>query len=395
MPERTTKIALICFDNPFLKPMEGGKRSMLTRIQSLAMLENCSVDVYLLNKPDEGTAADFGGFENRMRFFQYTMNRTSPAMLLSRFPICVRKRYVSACAEELKKHEYDAAIYEGEQVSAYRIRGCVKARRHILYFHDIESEYRKTIAQTADSILKKLANRLESRRFKRIEKRVGELFDTFWFISKDECAVIGSRVNKSCVYLPAPALETAGETADGTERHKLLYVGDLRVTHNFLSLKWFVDSVMPRVKEAVPDVRLEIAGRIREEDRRAIERDSVRVLGYVDDLDALYNDAASLILPVLYGAGVKVKVIDALGKGQIVITTGKGIEGTELENGRHLLASDSPDELTELCIAVLKDRDKHVSIAEAGFAFVKKYHSVAHQAMIVERSLHDLLTAEE
>ena len=62
MNDKRISVALICFDNPFLKPCEGGKRGMLTRIESLFTYDLYDVDVYLLNKPAEGMAEDFNGF---------------------------------------------------------------------------------------------------------------------------------------------------------------------------------------------------------------------------------------------------------------------------------------------------------------------------------------------
>ena len=390
MSDDTIRVALICFDNPFLKPMEGGKRSMMTRIQSLSRIEDISVDVYLLCKHSEGKAETFHNVDQRAKFYQYSMNQTSPVMLLSGLPICVNKRFVKECVEELRKHQYDVAIYEGEQVSSYRLKNVVNAKKHILYFHDIESQYRKAIADTAENYIKRIANLRESKQFERIEQRLDTLFDAFWFISKDECAQIKNHVRGECVYIPAPASELSEKATTGDRSPVMLYVGDLSVTHNYLSLKWFVDEVMPIVKKHVPFMKCEIVGRVNEENKKALQNEYVHVLGYVDDLEAIYDDAACIISPVLYGAGVKIKVIDALGKGQIVITTSKGVEGTELENGKHLLVADDPEELANICIDVLKNRVKYTYIAAAGHEFVKKYHSIEHQADLISSQLSKL-----
>ena len=112
MSENKIKIALICFDNPFLKPAEGGKKGMLTRIQSLALTEEYDVDVYLHNKRTEGFADNYKGFDKAMTFYQYSMNKTSVGSVLSPYPICVNKRYVSECVAELQKHEYERIIYD-------------------------------------------------------------------------------------------------------------------------------------------------------------------------------------------------------------------------------------------------------------------------------------------
>ena len=176
-----------------------------------------------------------------------------------------------------------------------------------------------------------------------------------------------------------------------TESKTLLYVGDLTIVHNFLSMKWFVDEVFVKLKQDVPDAKLHVIGRINDRDKESLNADGVNVLGYVDDLNQEYRDVACVVCPVLYGAGVKVKVIDAMAMGQLVITTGKGVEGTELENGKHLLVSDDSDELLKICLDVLRNSEKYVSVAEKGFDFIKEYHSIENQAQIMRATIKELL----
>lgn len=393
MSENKIKIALICFDNPFLKPAEGGKKGMLTRIQSLALTEEYDVDVYLHNKRTEGFADNYKGFDKAMTFYQYSMNKTSVGSVLSPYPICVNKRYVSECVAELQKHEYDVAIYEGEQVAEYRYRNAVKAKKHIIYFHDIESEYRKAVAESARNKISELANKSESKKFKGIEAKTNDYFDYMWFVSKEECDKYGSSIGRpeKCRYIPIPSAQVSDKVIMNTESKTLLYVGDLTIVHNFLSMKWFVDEVFVKLKQDVPDAKLHVIGRINDRDKESLNADGVNVLGYVDDLNQEYRDVACVVCPVLYGAGVKVKVIDAMAMGQLVITTGKGVEGTELENGKHLLVSDDSDELLKICLDVLRNSEKYVSVAEKGFDFIKEYHSIENQAQIMRATIKELL----
>ena len=393
MDSNKVKVALICFDNPFLPPSEGGKRGMMTRIQSLAQFENYEIDVYLLNKRNEGFATDFKGYDQRMTFYQYEMNRISLAEIFSRYPICVNKRYVKACIEELQKHEYDIVIYEGEQVAKYRLENTVKAQKHILYFHDIESNYRKAIADSIKNLVKKCANLWESKKFKYIENRVKKNFDYMWFVSKEEYIELGNQTESmdKCIYIPIPASDVMKEVVMNCNSKNLLYVGDMSIVHNFLSIKWFINEVFPRIREKVPEAECNIVGRISEANRNELQRDGVNVCGYVKDLNQTYADAAYVICPVLFGAGVKVKVIDALSSGQLVITTSKGVEGTDLQNGKHLIAEDNPIKLADICYGILKDRESFLYLAKNGLEYIKQNHTIEHQAEIIDRTI-SLLT---
>ena len=387
-------VALICFDNPFLKPIEGGKRGMLSRIKALASLD-IELDVYLLNKTIEGMA-DFNKLDlgSNVHFFQYQMNSLSPAFFLSRYPVCCCKRYVSKLVDELEKHDYDVAFYEGAQVALYRVKNKVKASKHILYYHDIESKYRLQQAESESNPLKKMLQRVESNKFERLEKSLPSLFDSHLFVSCDECEKfdelhsLGSRAK----YFPYAVDYIQDEVSKECIPGRILYVGDLTLSNNYESLLWFVEKVLCSASFKDLEVELRIIGRISEEKRShltAIDR-RVNVLGYVDDLNAEYNDAAVMISPILFGAGVKVKLLDALGRGQIVVANKKACEGTRLLEGDNLLIADDPAEYAVLCKEVLENRNSYLQVAENGLEFIRKHHSLeAHAASLLAEIEND------
>lgn len=390
MDNKRLSVALICFDNPFLKPNEGGKRGILTRIESLLLSDLYDVDIYLLNKPSEGIADDFKGFELKANnIYQYKM-RSGFKTLVGPYPICVNKRFVPECIEELSKHEYDVAIYEGCQVAKYRLKNIVSAKKHIIYFHDIESNYRREIAKSQTNILLRLANMMESHRFRFIEKRVDAFFDKLWFVSKDECEVFCSKLKDPFkgTYIPYPALEISDNIAEGNRQNRLLYVGDLGLRNNLLSIKWFMTEVYPKIRIKHASVEVKIIGKISEQDKTQLHDLGAVVCGYVEDIECEYNEAAAIICPVLFGAGVKVKTIDSLAHGQIVITTTKGIEGTELENGKHLIVADNSDDMVEKCLDVLRDRKKFEAMSEQGYEYIKANHTIINQAKIIYEQIN-------
>ena len=389
------KIALICFDNPFLKPSEGGKKAMMTRIKSLLQIDGIKLDVYLHNKIQEGFLSEINIDSKKIGTIkQYQMNTTINS-LVSRYPICVKKRYVSECVNTLSKMYYDIAIYEGEQVSAYKIENKVNAKYHILYMHDIESIYRKELALTQNKLIYKYANYLEAYRFKNIEKKIEYLFDQIWFISRDECKDFSEKIieKNKCIYIPLPTLEIAEQVVVNNS-HDILYVGDLTVRNNLLSLKWFIDNVFNKIQMSLEDISLNIVGRINDNDKKLLNNSKIHVLGYVDNIASLYNNAAYVICPILYGAGVKVKTLDALGRGQIVLTNSKGIEGTELEHGKHLVASDDIKKLIDYSIGILNNRNNYIYLAKNGLDFIKENHTISNQAKIIDRQIHKLIFDE-
>jgi polysaccharide biosynthesis protein PslH len=72
------------------------------------------------------------------------------------------------------------------------------------------------------------------------------------------------------------------------------------------------------------------------------------------EIETLYGSAAVFVNPVLRGAGLKMKTIDAIQAGVPVVTTSTGVEGTGLTHRRHLLVADTPKEFAD-CIKIIFD----------------------------------------
>lgn len=385
-----SKIALICFDNPYVKPMSGGKRAMFTRIESLRLLD-VDLDVFLLTNQNEGMADISALQSEHCHIYQYMMSKLPPIRLAAKYPICVGRRYVQELADRLANSYYNAIFYEGAQVGSYRFEGKVNADRHILYYHDIESSYRAQLAKSERSGFQRYLQNRESRLFARMEEHLPELFDSHLFVSCDECERFSKEHNlgDAAKYAPYSVDFIADEVPVDTTPGRMLYAGDMSLDSNFRSVEWFVREVLPKVSFDKGEIELRLVGRIDEERGRYLEslNPHVRVPGYVDDLDAEYNEACCFVALILYGAGVKVKLIDAMARGQIVIANTKACEGTHVMEGENLLVGDEPEEIAKLCSEVLNHRDDFICIARNGLSYIRKYHSKEAQADLLSKEI--------
>ncbi|MGP1255959.1 MAG: glycosyltransferase [Kiloniellales bacterium] len=118
---------------------------------------------------------------------------------------------------------------------------------------------------------------------------------------------------------------------------RFLFLGNLGYPANAYGLSRFLSEAVPQLFAALPNATLEIVGNGAGPDLQAQAArlgGRVRLHGFVEDLDAALADATALIAPVLYGTGVKIKIIDALARGLPVVSTPTGVEGIEVVDGR-------------------------------------------------------------
>jgi glycosyltransferase involved in cell wall biosynthesis len=85
-------------------------------------------------------------------------------------------------------------------------------------------------------------------------------------------------------------------------------------------------------------------------DQIARHGDSVVLEGYVDDLGALLGRAAALVNPLRFGSGIKLKIIEGLGRGVPIVSTTIGADGVAVGADQGVLVSDDNDEMANLLL---------------------------------------------
>ena len=116
-----------------------------------------------------------------------------------------------------------------------------------------------------------------------------------------------------------------------TRGKKIVFVAGFGHPPNVDAAVWFVRDVFPRVRRIHPDAALSLVGSNPTEDVLKLADDNVEVTGWVssDELSARYNEARVAVVPLRFGAGVKLKVVEALVGGVPLVTTNIGAQGLE------------------------------------------------------------------
>lgn len=116
---------------------------------------------------------------------------------------------------------------------------------------------------------------------------------------------------------------------------------------NYETLSWFIQKVKPLLSRKLNYIV--IGGGLSKELQNELISLGIKVLGFVEDPVLEVSKCQALIAPLRHGAGVKVKVIDALTSGTPVIGTNVTFEGIE-DNQKYKLFynADTPKEFAEI-----------------------------------------------
>ena len=121
-------------------------------------------------------------------------------------------------------------------------------------------------------------------------------------------------------------------------------------------LRWFVANVLPLVRVSIPWVRVHVTGANPPADLLELADPNLLFEGLVADLSALYDRTRVVISPIRFGAGVKVKTVQALQYGVPVVSTSCGSEGIDTYGLDAIAVADDPNDFARSLVTLLSDR---------------------------------------
>ena len=154
-------------------------------------------------------------------------------------------------------------------------------------------------------------------------------------------------------YEPAETVVRPDPRAPGSPR--LLLQGKLIRPPLLDAAQILAGQVLPIIRQAVPDAGVDLVG---ENDRRVrslSELPGVRVHGRVESMTPFLASADLVVVPMRWGSGTRIKILEAFAHRIPVVSSPIGAEGLDVESGRHLLIAEDPKDLAAACVRVLQD----------------------------------------
>jgi glycosyltransferase involved in cell wall biosynthesis len=157
---------------------------------------------------------------------------------------------------------------------------------------------------------------------------------------------------------------------------RLLFTGSFGYPPNSQGICWFADCVWPEVRKRCPEAKLDVVGRDPPPAVQALSgRRGITVVGPVPTMAPYFARAHAVVVPILTGAGIRVKIVEAMAAGRAVVTTSLGCMGMPyLEPDRHLLVADEPLAFATATMRLLDNAPLRAALAtEARFLAERRY----------------------
>ncbi len=167
-------------------------------------------------------------------------------------------------------------------------------------------------------------------------------------------------------------------------QNRIMFYGAMARPENYLSAMWFIEHVMPALKKdgvefvivgSNPPELLKLAA-----EKYNAENSKITVTGFVPEVDDYFATSMFLVAPLVLGAGIKVKIIEAMSAGMPVLTNDIGIEGIDAEDGRDYIRCTAPGDYINAIHKILEGRIDVQVLSENAGKFIKDNFNLEESA---------------
>lgn len=261
----------------------------------------------------------------------------------------------------------------------------------IYYGHDLHfMRLRRNYAVSGDMEQQKEAARIE-----KVERKIWACCDISLYPSEDEVAevqVVAPGVDVRALPLVSFKPLNADPADNLADRDGILFVAGFAHPPNVDAATWLVAEILPLIRAAYPDVRLRLVGSNPTPEVMALASDTIEVTGYVDTPTLLrhYASARVVLSPLRFGAGVKLKVLEAMHRGVPLVTTGVGAQGLP---GLDSVAAvdDDPAALADAVVHLLGNDAAWRHSSSLGRGYIKQHFSPEAMRSALRSVLRDVV----
>jgi glycosyltransferase involved in cell wall biosynthesis len=262
----------------------------------------------------------------------------------------------------------------------------------------ISLNYRRVRQRASPAKLRSLIYALEQSRLEPFEREIVDRFDAAVLVSHVDRKFLfdGDAEREQKVMICSNGVDTCDLPYQFSAKAsgRIVFIGNTTTLQNFDAVEWFARKVLPRIRVARPDARLEVVGYCGAKERERLGAlDAVHVVGAVPSIAPAVAGAAVGVCPIRLGAGVQNKLLNYMALGLPSVTTPEGLEGIGARPGFEVLTAETPELMASAVLLLLNDRRRARSLAQAACAFVVKHHRWPDRLEPLMRRLDELLEA--
>lgn len=284
------------------------------------------------------------------------------------------RRAISAV---LKEQEFDVVQMEGSYTGPYldvirkHHKGLIAMR-----MHNVEFQIWERLAGNTSNPIKSAYLKLLARRLKRYELELISKVDLVVTVTEDDRTTF-EHYHKNANFLVIPAgIDTKHWSYSPTHSlNKWYHLGSLEWTPNKEAVDFYLKNWHAAAAQEIKDFEFHLAGKGIQPEHYP-EHNHLRLHQNVADAYHFVKDMDICLVPLLSGSGIRLKILEAMAAGKLVISTTVGAQGIEAKHLEHILIADSREELIQIISQLNTGEINHLAIRANARALVEEKYSI-------------------
>jgi sugar transferase (PEP-CTERM/EpsH1 system associated) len=167
----------------------------------------------------------------------------------------------------------------------------------------------------------------------------------------------------------------------------VVFEGSMKFAPNAEGAVHFCREILPLIREREPNVTVTIVGADPRPEVRALANESVHVTGFVPDVRPYLAQASVFVCPLLSGAGIKNKILQAWAMEKPVVATPISCGGLVLDPGRNLIVAEGRREFADAVLRLFAEPKLREELGRAGRRTVLDHYAWSAKARQMEQAL--------
>lgn len=208
------------------------------------------------------------------------------------------------------------------------------------------------------------------KRIKEIEIKNAKQCDWIYVLeSKDKVLLEKEEIPSNKIRIIAPYYDKYSSVVRKGFNSDIIFFGAMNRVENYNSAIWFIKNVLNLLPK---ECRFIIIGGNPPNLLKKYASDRIIITGFVDDITPWLQKSLCMVVPLILGAGIKVKVLEGFSAGIPILTNNIGIEGIDAIDGKHYLHCEQPEDYSRNISYLLNNPDENKRIGLSGKCFVEE-----------------------
>lgn len=200
--------------------------------------------------------------------------------------------------------------------------------------------------------------------------------DAILSYNETEHAVIASHNLRSDNIFKCPwVLPGTGHITPFEKRRDLAFLGGFNHLPNVEAVEFFSQAIMPRLLTKMNSAVLRVYGGNPPDVLKSLENEHMILEGYVDTLDHVFEKCRVFVAPLLSGAGIKGKVLEAMSWAVPMVLSPVAAEATGLVHNHSALVAESPEEWVDAITQLYQDKALWMKLSKNSLELARTNYS--------------------